>query len=98
MTGTPPEGDDPFAYDLSDETFEAPPGLDRWTQYEHKVRVGLMWTCGLLLGVLVSVQIVMGFNLDPDQYQVFIAPLSAADTLFAAVLGAAALYYFTRRD
>ena len=99
MTTPPGQGGlvDPF--NLTTEAYETPADdLDQWLAYEHKVRVGLLWTSGILLFGLVTLQVVMGFKLDPDQYQVVSAPLAGINTVLAAVLGAAALYYFTRRD
>jgi hypothetical protein len=101
---TPPEGElfeysegvDPL--DLTGERYEAPAGLDRWEAYAHRVRVGLLSTCGVALGLLIVVQVWMGFKLDPDRYQVVVGPLNGANSLLAAVIGAAGLYYFTRRN
>ena len=84
--------------DLTRESFNAPADqLDRRVPYEERVRRGLLIAAGIMFVALTALQVVMGMTVSPEHYQAISGPLAGVDTVVAATLGAAALYYFTRR-
>ena len=84
--------------DLTGESFTGPEPFRAplpWAEQTRRVLMGLL---GAMFAIVTALLVTLALLLDPKEYQPVAAVLAGPNTVLAAALGGAILYYFTRRE